>query len=67
MPVASVAHHPRRGLRHAGVHAGEAINGWLTEWNTTQVPDDPYTLSAVAVATSGTVRTSAPVTAMVKN
>ncbi len=47
--------------------ATPTIYGWLASWNTTTVPNGPYTLQSVASYAGGVSGTSAPITITVGN
>ena len=47
--------------------ATATIYGWLASWDTTTVPDGPYTLQSVAYAADGNTGRSSGVAVTVKN
>jgi hypothetical protein len=47
--------------------ATPTIYGWVATWNTTTVPDGPYTLQSVATYAGGVSGTSAPISISVGN
>jgi hypothetical protein len=47
--------------------ATPTIYGWLASWNTTTVPNGPYTLQSIASYAGGVSGTSAPITISVSN
>ena len=47
--------------------ATPTIFGWLASWNTTTVPNGPYTLQSVASYAGGVSGTSAPIMISVSN